>query len=144
MSDFQPPLIPERNPVTAQKHRREVLWQITVPLIIGIILVLALAVFITVVSYTGNGSAASLWADISLIWLIIPAFIGGLILLVLLAGLAYGIYWLVQNLPTWALQAQNIIVTVGVNVRKATDLAVEPVLRVEGAVAGLRTLFRRK
>lgn len=141
MEEFQPPLLPERNPVTTQRHRREVLWQITIPLIVVVLIFLAVA---GLVAFRADSATASLWGDISLIWLIIPAFIGGLILLALLAGLAFGVIWLVRNLPPLALKAQNIFVTVGVNVRKATDLAVEPILRVQSTAAALKVLLRKR
>jgi hypothetical protein len=116
----------ERNPVTYQSHRKQVLWQITIPLVIGAVIILILAVLVT----TGSPQTASLWADISLVWLIIPVMIVSLILLVLLAGLAYAVIWLVRTIPGYAMQAQNFMIMIASQVEKLGNVIVEPILRL--------------
>jgi hypothetical protein len=138
MSDKQPSLLPERNPVTQNAHRREVLRQITIPLVIGILVTLAFAVLASL----APASQASLWADISLIWLIIPMLLLAFILTLLVGGIAYGIIWLVQKLPVFALRVQDLFATIGALVRKISDAIVEPILRAQSFSASSRA-FRR-
>jgi hypothetical protein len=132
------PFTKERNPVTQQSHRKQVLWQITVPLVIGAVIILILAVLVT----TGSPQTASLWADISLVWLIIPVMIVSLILLVLLAGLAYAVIWLVRTIPGYAMQAQNFMIMIVRQVEKLGNVIVEPILRVNAFLASLQALSR--
>jgi hypothetical protein len=132
------PFAKERNPVTQQAHRKQVLWQITVPLVIGAVIILILAVLVA----TGSPQTASLWADISLIWLIIPVMIISLILLALLAGLAYAVIWLVRTIPSYALQAQNFMIMISSQVERLGDMIVEPILRVNAILASLQALSR--
>ncbi len=129
----------ERNPITHQAHRREVFWQITLPFIVGAVLFLALAF---AASWGAMGGVRA-WADIGVIWLILMMFLPGLVIFVLLAGLAYGITWLFRRLPEYALQTQNLFLMIAWQVKQGADKTVEPLLRIEGARAGLKSIFRK-
>ena len=83
-----------------------------------------------------------LWADIALIWLIIPMMIVSLIMLLLLAGLAYAVIWLVRTIPGYALQAQNFMIMIAGQVERLGNMIVEPILRVNAILASLRALGR--
>ena len=137
-----PPSCPKPNPLTRRKHRQEVLWQITLPLALGAILVLAAGVGVV---YAGATQAGPLerWASTSIIWLIIPMMVLTLILLGVTAGLAYGIVWLIGALPKYPRQIQDVFVLIDARVRKAADASVEPTLRVRSFTAGLRALRRK-
>ncbi|OGO31150.1 MAG: hypothetical protein A2Z16_07295 [Chloroflexi bacterium RBG_16_54_18] len=137
-----PPSSPKPNPLTRRKHRQEVLWQITLPLALGAILVLAAGVGVV---YAGATQAGPLerWASTSIIWLIIPMMVLTLILLGVTAGLAYGIVWLIGALPKYTRQIQDVFVLIDARVRKAADASVEPTLRVRSFTAGLRALRRK-
>lgn len=128
----------KRNPITQRAHRKQVFWQITVPLVIAALIILVLAVLVS----AGNSQSASLWADISLIWLIIPVMIVSLIFLVVLAGLVYAVIWLLRNLPSYAMQAQNFMVMIAHQVERLGNAIVEPILRVNAFLASLEALRR--
>jgi uncharacterized Tic20 family protein len=129
----------KRNPVTQRAHRKQVFWQITVPLVIAALLILVLAILVS----AGNSQSASLWADISLIWLIIPVMIVSLIFLVVLVGLVYAVIWLVRILPGYAMQAQNFMVMIAYQVERLGNSIVEPILRINAFLASLQALRRR-
>jgi uncharacterized Tic20 family protein len=132
------PFTKERNPVTHQAHRKQVLWQITIPLVVVVTVILVLSVLVA----TGSPQNASLWADISLVWLIIPMMIASLILLLLLAGLAYAVIWLVRTIPGYAMQAQNFMIMITGQVERLGNMIVEPILRVNAFLASLQALRR--
>ena len=73
---------PERNPKTHATHRREVFWQITLPLIIGILLMVA-AIVAIILSATQPVTDLERWAGVSLIWMILPSLFFALIILVI-------------------------------------------------------------
>ena len=127
------------NPVTRAHHRREILWQVTVPLIVGLLLVAALAGGI-ILSGVGD---AGLWADVSLIWLIAPALALALIPLAILAAMIYGLTFLLGALPPYAQRAQQGFEKIEAGVRRNADRAVEPLLRIHTILGALSALRRR-
>jgi hypothetical protein len=131
----------ERNPVTHQAHRREVFWQITLPIILGVSIILGLAIWTIVYAAQGGGTTHA--AGTSLIFLIIPTMIMGLVLLVSRAGFAYAVIWLNQNLPPYAKQVQDIFDLIKERVRYYADRLVEPVLRWHSTQAGISALGRK-
>jgi uncharacterized BrkB/YihY/UPF0761 family membrane protein len=91
----------ERNPITHAKHRREAFWQIIFPMLIGIILVLTVVVVI-IFSGTTSTSDLSRWADVSLIWLILPSLFIALIFLAILIAFTYLISVVLKITPHYA------------------------------------------
>jgi len=135
----QPSPLPGRNPLTHKAHGRQVLWQITLPIALGMVVVLVLAVLAGMASEAN----ASLWADISVIFLLIPTMLVALLFLLLFAGLIYALVRILQILPRYALIAQNFVYKVEGRARSGANLAAEPILRYHSFVAVVRTLFRR-
>lgn len=123
-----------------QKHRKEFLWQVLLPLFGGIGVVL---LFMAVsVSSTVN---QSLWADISLIWLILPILFLALVSLLLLAAMIYGLAKLTNVLPRYTLQVQGFFLLLKMKVSGFDDRLVSPLikLKVSSAKFGkLKAQFR--
>ena len=132
--------LPERNPLTHAAHRREFFWQVIFPIIIGALIIMALAVGSWFVSY----NSASQAANISVMWLFIPLLFFTLLFTILLAGLAYGLIRLIGILPPYAALVQNFFIMINLRVRSASDKAVEPVLKTASAMATLRALLGRR
>ena len=117
--------LPEPNPRTHQAHKRETFWQITFPLIVGLILVLTLAV-LTVVTATGDGSIDQA-ADASLVFLIIPLMLVTVLFTIILGALAYGITQVNNKLPPYARQAHDAFERVRYQVQMGSNKVVEPI-----------------
>ncbi len=130
----------ERNPITREAHRRQVLWQITLPFGVGLFLILALAA-LTILSAVGGGEVVSRWADISLIWLILPMFFFTLIFLAIVSGLVYLVVKLIGVFPIYAFKAQGFFASLQEKIRSASDKAAQPVIKVGGFWAGVRKFF---
>ena len=137
MDDIQTPPA-ERNPVTQAIHRRQVFWQIIFPLVILAVIFLALLV---VVSLSASGHQ-SRWADISLIWCLCPNLFVLLLCVGSLGGMAYGLFRLQQLLPGKLFSLQKFSLKVRDGVQKASDSAVEPVLKVRSSRAGQKALWK--
>jgi len=137
MDDIQTPPA-ERNPVTQAIHRRQVFWQITLPLVILALIFLALIVLVSL-SETGHQSR---WADISLIWCLCPYLFVLLLCVGLLGGTSYGLFRLQRVLPSKLFSLQKLGLKVRDGVQKASDAAVEPVLKVHSSRAGQQTLWK--
>jgi uncharacterized membrane protein YhdT len=132
MDDLNLTPLPGPNPKTQAIHKREVLWQITIPLV----LVSALSIAVAVMAILAGAQGGSKWADISLIALLLIVIILSLVVLAVLAVLAYGALMLNRKVPPYAHLTQNFIKQVSIKVEEISDLLVEPVLRLNGWKAG--------
>ena len=133
---------PPRNPVTHAAHKREVFWQITLPLLVIIFLCAGMSGLVIWSAAVSNPNV-SRWADVSFIWLTPPVIFGLLITLLLVGGLAYGIIKLVQVLPPYARLAQDFFVKVLAKTRQISDQLAAPVIRTKGSTAGARELRKQ-
>ena len=132
---------PIRNPKTHAEHRREVFWQITFPLLLGILLILAavgVIVYLTVQPVTDVGR----WADVSLIWLILPSLFLALILLVILIGFIVLVSYLLRLIPPYALMVQLYIEQFKGKLSQIFNLSVEPILKIQTLWAAMRHAAR--
>jgi hypothetical protein len=124
----------ERNPVTQARHRREVFWQVTVPAVVVASIVFVLSVLATQLSFM----EASTWADISLIWMIIPSMMMALLCTVFLGAMGYAIYYLVRMLPYYSYQAQDRVWLLNIRAGTVSNRLVAPFVRMKVFWAGLR------
>ncbi|OGO35523.1 MAG: hypothetical protein A2W35_21430 [Chloroflexi bacterium RBG_16_57_11] len=132
------PILP-RNPITHQRHRREVFWQITFP-----ILVVSLALLLLAIMATGLSPVrASKWADVSIIWLIIPALIFSVLLMVIIAALVYLTLRLLHILPFYFFKGHNWFLLVNLRIGRIGDHLVEPFVRLRAWKAGAGALGRQ-
>jgi hypothetical protein len=97
----------------------------------------------------GSGSA-SVWADASLVMLIIPAFVMGLILLIFLAAFVYGIWYLIGILPEPMRQVQDIVKRIADSTERFANLAAKPVIipralraGIGAAIKGILSIFSK-
>lgn len=159
--------IPPRNPVTHAKHRKEVFWMITFPIIIGGLLfaVAVVALLIMTINegqveqarllpdnttYLGDYTSEEIGmieylrsmtnrlASVSEIWLILLVMVFSLIALAVLAGFVYLFTRLLRVLPGYMRVAQDFMLLTSLRVRRAMDSLVEPFLRGKSAAAASR------
>jgi hypothetical protein len=147
MINEPPPARPvERNPVTYQKHRHEVLWQITVPLVVGAILILIPVVLVILASVTGVSQLNKL-AQVSLIWLIIIGMVISLLVIIFTVTMIYAATAVLRTTSPVARQIQDTFLLIRLRVNQYADKAVEPILRYQSFMASMGALgrgFRKK
>jgi hypothetical protein len=122
-----------RNLQTEVLHRREVFWQITVPLMVGGVIFAAFVIL----AIMANASLASQGADVALMWLLILPILMTLLVFVLLAALVYGLWKLILLLPGKMYQVQNFFKQVQAFVRMFSDKLVEPFLKAHSTSASV-------
>jgi len=132
--------LPKPNPVTQKAHRQDVLRQLTLPVIV-VLLVLAGVVFWLIQAGVGD---FGLWAQISIVFIILPALIIGLILLVILAGLVFGIGYLLGFLPPYARITQDAIQNVKAQAEAGADISAKPIIQIQSFIAMIDTLLGRR
>ncbi len=124
------------------RHRKQRLWQILIPVWVGIFLILAVgALVVWTASGASPGGSISTGADTAIIWLILPvlffAFLGGLVLLTLIYLLAK----VLDILPSYTYLGQQYADLIAAQVKYWANLAVKPVLAASGFMAGVRAFF---
>lgn len=131
----------ERNLRTKAAHKRETFWQITFPLIVGLVIALILAV-LAVLAATGSGPVKQA-ADASLIFLICPLMLVTILFTIIFGAVAYGLVKANTELPFVFFQLQDIFERVRQQVQVGSDKAVEPVLKIRSFFASLGALKRK-
>jgi len=129
-------ILPERNPVTHARHRREVFWQIIIPMMLGILLVLV-AVTIVILSATHAATNLSRWADVSLIWLILPSLLIAFIFLTILIAFTYLISIVLKKTPPYAHLIQQYFETGKNKVSFYSNKITDPIVKTRSVWAVL-------
>ena len=123
---------------TIKIHNRQFAWQILVPFLVMAGLIITGAVLIV----TGGADQTRVWADVSLIWLLIPALVIALILLVLIITIIYGMIKLLQILPLYTGKTQDIFARISAGSRKVADGSTKPFFWIKQAGAVAKSIFR--
>lgn len=124
------------------KHRKQLMWQIILPMVLTSLLIVALIVLINIATFNQGGDVAR-WAAVSTIWIVIPIMFGLLIFLALMVGLVYLMKKLLNVTPTYTGLAQDYV-HLGVSyVKRATEAIIKPVLELNGILASINAFFER-
>ena len=112
-------------------------------MLLAVLLIIAVAILTGTAAF-GEGGDAPRWAAISIIWLVIPIMIFGLLFLVLLAGLVYLLAQALKVMPPYTAKAQYYVNRGASEAKRFSDIATKPVLFIEGLRASLKAFFGRK
>ena len=130
--------LPEVRP-TIRAHKRQVAWQILAPFLVMAVLIIAGAVLVT----TGGAARASTWADVSAIWLLIPALLVAFVFLAVLITIIYGMGKMLQIIPHYTGKAQGIFSRISSGTRRVADGTAKPFFWFKEAGAVVKSIFRR-
>ena len=126
-----------------KRHRKQLAWQIILPVVLAALLIVALIVLIYVTTFNQGGDVAR-WAAVSTIWIVIPIMIGMLIFIVLLGGLVYLMKKLLNIAPTYTSLAQDYVHKAVAYIKRGADAVVKPVFFIDGLGASIKAFFGRK
>lgn len=124
------------------RHRKQLTWQIVLPVALMSVLIIALIVLINIATFRNNGDVAR-WAAISTIWIVVPIMIGMLLLLVLLGGLIYLLAKLLNITPRYTGLAQDYVYKAAVRIKRILDAMVKQIIELQGVLASIREFFQR-
>lgn len=123
-----------------QKHQRQFLLEILLPLLLLLIVVVGLTVL--AIMLTGsNGSILSQWADISLILLVLPVMLFVLIAVALVILLSYFMGKWNRSLPPLLFLARTKVDEAATKVQKIIAAPVKPVVFTQSLIAGIKQFF---
>jgi len=134
--------IPQHVHESYKRHRKEVVWQIILPMVLTFVLFIALIVLISFSTFRDGGDVER-WAAISTIWIVIPIMISLLIVTALLGGLVYLMMKLLHITPTYTSMAQDYVYIAQGYIRRATEAIIQPVLQLNGILASIIAFFER-
>ena len=123
-----------------QKHRRELWMKILLPMLVAVAMIVAIAALTGIAAFRAE-SEVGRWAAISTIWIILPIMAAGLLLLIIFIGIIYGMARLLALIPAYTGYAQKIVWRVEGYVRRGADMAVRPILALEGIATTIKRLF---
>jgi hypothetical protein len=135
-------MIPQPVHESYLRHRKQIVWQIILPVTLTSLLIVALIVLINIATFNQGGDVAR-WAAISTIWIVIPIMIGMLIFLALMVGLVYLMKKLLNITPTYTGMAQDYVHIAAGYIRRALDAIVNPVLQLNGILASINAFFEK-
>ena len=124
------------------RHRKELAWQIILPVVFAAILLIALIVLINIATFRDAGEVGR-WAAISTIWIVIPIMVAMLIFLILLIGIIYLIARLLNITPTYTGIAQDYVYIAAGYIKRGADAIIKPVLQLNGILASITAFFER-
>lgn len=137
MSSPFPPLPRPRNRHTEAMHKRETFWQIYTPMFMALLLAIV-ACGLPVLGAMGAGGFIfnRVWADVSLIFLLLQAGAFALPLLIVFGGLVYGVWFVIGKLPPYCKIAQDYVALAAARVKQALTYIEKPILQSKAAAAG--------
>jgi len=125
-----------------KRHRKQLAWQIILPVVLAALLIVALIVLINVATFNQGGDVAR-WAAVSTIWIVIPIMVGLVIVLALLGGLVYLMYKLLDITPTYTGLAQDYVHKAAAYIKRGADAVVRPIIGLNGILASINAFFER-
>ena len=134
--------IPQPVHESYKRHRKQLMWQIILPVVLTSLLLIALIVVINIATFRDNGDVAR-WAAVSTIWIVIPIMIGLLIFTALLGGLVYLLAKLLHITPTYTGMVQDYVYIAQGYIKRASEAIVKPVLQLNGILASINAFFER-
>ena len=134
------PEMRERNPVTRAKHKKQIFWQIQMPLIVVGILVLIAIIVVLLASATQIAT----WANISVFYMGLIFLVVALIFTAITIIMSYYLYRANRKLPFLTFQGQRFLFILENRMHRISDKSVEPFVRLHSFVASGRAIFRGK
>ncbi len=130
-------------------HRRQVAWQIILPIVLAFLVLIAVIVLIAWRTFSAGGDSAR-WAEISTMWLTLPVMFGALVTLAFMIAATYLLGRLADLIPRYSYLAQKYAAQIEAGAKKIERVGHRPLLIFPeigrlikaGARAGLRRVRR--
>ncbi len=124
------------------RHRKELTWQIVLPLALTFVVFIAVIVLISLATFRDNGDVAR-WAAVSTIWIVVPIMIGLLIFLALMIGIVYLLARLLNITPTYTGMAQDYVYLAAGYIKRGLDAVVNRAIAFQSVLASVDRFFKK-
>lgn len=126
-----------------RQHRRQTFWQVFLPVLLTVLVVLVGLVLLIMLANGGDSAGKlSVWADTSLIWLLLPVMGLGLMAILILGAVIYLLARLLKVLPTYTAQIQHYFSIAETWVKAMVGKLLGPVVKARGYQAGAGQLLK--
>jgi type II secretory pathway component PulF len=115
-------------PFSLEMHRKQSFWQITFPIILASFFMVVVMILLIVFSGGFGDNLTSIGAAAA-VFVMLPHFLGLLIWLAILAGLAYGVYALRKALPKQGVATLAFLQNFQLLVHKYGNVAAQPSIK---------------
>ena len=124
------------------RHRRQRIWQIRIPVVVGSMLILAAAV-IMILPAAGidTGVDVSHGEDASLIWMIVPLLFLAVIVTLFLVGLIVLVAKILKTLPQYSSIGQHYAALIAENVQFWSKRIASPLIVIQSRLASMNAFF---
>lgn len=134
------PRLPDH--LSYQRHKKQQFWQILVPIFIGFLMMVAVMVLTILTATQGDtGSQISGWADVSMIWLILPVIMVAILVAVLLFALVYLLARALRVLPVYTGLVQDYAALAAEKVKHFSNKLVSPIMGIRSSMASANKVF---
>lgn len=123
-------------------HRKQRNVQIILPVVLSALVFIGMIILVSLAAFKLDGDVGR-WAAISTIWIILPMMVAGLILLAILSVLIFLLARALGILPYYTGMAQDTVHRLTGYVVRGADLAVKPVLVVNGWAGTIKAFLGR-
>jgi hypothetical protein len=123
-----------------EQHKRDVIWQIWLPVGFGAIAMLTLGM-LSIFSLQTGADASARWGHVATIWLILPFFIYGLIVFGFLAGGIFMVVKATSVLPGFTAIVQMYARLMAQKIQSLANKSVQPVLTTKSTQAAWRRFW---
>jgi hypothetical protein len=124
------------------RHRKQIVRQIILPVILSSVLMIALIVWICMATFSQGGDVGR-WAAISTMWIVTPVMLAGIVVLALLGGLIYLMARALGALPYYTGIAQDYVYIGQGYVKRFADLLVKPIIGLNGWIETIKEFIGR-
>jgi hypothetical protein len=124
------------------KHRKDTAWKIIFPVVLSSVLCIGLIVLINIATFRGGGDVQR-WADISTMWIAIPAMVLLLVVFALLGGIVYLLAKLLSITPKYTVLAQDFFYKIEGYARRGADAAAKPFIFIDSIGASINRFLER-
>ncbi len=122
------------------QHKRDVIWQIWVPVGFGAAAILVLGILAAFSLQTGSESAAR-WGHVATIWLILPVFLVGFLSFTILGGAIFLVIRLMGAVHEYAPLIQYYFQALALRISGMANRTVQPVIRTQSNNFALRRFW---
>jgi hypothetical protein len=123
-------------------HRKQMVWQVWVPLGASILIVLALMVLTILGAFRQSGQIER-WGNLSAVWVILPVLMVIFVFTAITFACVYGMSKLLGKIPGWMLSLQLFMLRVALETRKFADAATQPVVKANTTQTRVKTLWKK-
>jgi hypothetical protein len=120
-----------------KQHKKDVIWQIWFPVGFGALAMLALGL-LAIFSLQTGADASARWGHVATIWLLLPVFVVGMVIFMLLAALVFGVTKLTAILPKYSAIAQMYARLLTARVINLADRSARPIIETKSVTAAVK------